>query len=202
MVLELGYFPDRYLLGGLLYRIDQQKLYRNTGTFAAPVWDEIGAVSPAGTITMFGGVDANIPTGWIRCDGASLSTTTFDVLFAAIGYEWGGSGANFNVPDFETNNLFPRAADQDSELAQTGGESTHVLTESELAQHTHIQNSHSHGTKGNTDVSGTTFMSFNAISNMENVETDSTVATNQNTGSDSAHENKPPYASVYYIIKT
>lgn len=27
-------------------------------------------------------------------------------------------------------------------------------------------------------------------------------ATNQNTGGGTAHENKPPYASVYFIIKT
>lgn len=40
------------------------------------------------------------PLGWIVCDGASWPTTTFPDLFAAIGYTWGGSGANFNVPNF------------------------------------------------------------------------------------------------------
>ena len=39
------------------------------------------------------------PAGWLACDGQSLSTTTYAALFAAIGYSWGGSGANFNVPN-------------------------------------------------------------------------------------------------------
>jgi microcystin-dependent protein len=40
------------------------------------------------------------PAGWLPCDGQSLSTTTYAALFAAIGYTWGGSGANFNAPNF------------------------------------------------------------------------------------------------------
>jgi hypothetical protein len=33
------------------------------------------------------------------CNGASLNTTTFATLFAAIAYTYGGAGANFNIPD-------------------------------------------------------------------------------------------------------
>jgi hypothetical protein len=40
-----------------------------------------------------------LPSGWIKCNGASLSTTTYGALFATIGYTFGGSGASFNVPD-------------------------------------------------------------------------------------------------------
>ena len=43
---------------------------------------------------------ATAPAGWLACDGQSLSTTTYAALFQAIGYSWGGSGANFNVPNF------------------------------------------------------------------------------------------------------
>lgn len=39
------------------------------------------------------------PTGFIKANGASLSTTTYANLFAAIGYTFGGSGSSFNVPD-------------------------------------------------------------------------------------------------------
>ena len=39
------------------------------------------------------------PTGFIKANGASLSTTTYADLFAAIGYTFGGSGGSFNVPD-------------------------------------------------------------------------------------------------------
>ncbi|MEI6165928.1 MAG: tail fiber protein [bacterium] len=51
----------------------------------------------AGTIIQFGGT--NLPTGYLLCDGSSVTTNTYHNLFAAIGTQWGGSGANFNVPD-------------------------------------------------------------------------------------------------------
>lgn len=43
--------------------------------------------------------DSSIPAGALLCDGSSLSTTAYAHLFSAIGYTWGGSGANFNLPD-------------------------------------------------------------------------------------------------------
>lgn len=43
----------------------------------------------------------NIPVGrrLLKMNGASLATATYAALFAAIGYTFGGAGANFNVPD-------------------------------------------------------------------------------------------------------
>lgn len=37
--------------------------------------------------------------GWLLCDGSSVSTTTYSGLYNVIGYAFGGSGANFNLPD-------------------------------------------------------------------------------------------------------
>lgn len=39
------------------------------------------------------------PSGYLIADGSSLSTTQYSNLFAAIGYTYGGSGSNFNLPD-------------------------------------------------------------------------------------------------------
>ena len=58
----------------------------------------ITASIPAGTMRMAGGA---IPADWLLCDGTSYPTTTYPDLFAAIGYAFGGSLANFNVPDFQ-----------------------------------------------------------------------------------------------------
>jgi phage-related tail fiber protein len=41
----------------------------------------------------------SIPKGYLKANGASLSTTTYPDLFAAIGYIYGGSGESFNIPD-------------------------------------------------------------------------------------------------------
>lgn len=53
---------------------------------------------PAGSMIDFAGTSA--PAGWLMCDGKSLPTATYPALFSSIGYSFGGSGANFNVPDF------------------------------------------------------------------------------------------------------
>ena len=50
-----------------------------------------------GTVVYF--ANTSVPSGWIKANGASLSTTTYSKLFGAIGYTFGGSGGSFNVPD-------------------------------------------------------------------------------------------------------
>jgi hypothetical protein len=54
---------------------------------------------PAGTIITFGGASA--PTGYLNCDGAAVSRTTYASLFTALSTTWGaGDGSStFNVPD-------------------------------------------------------------------------------------------------------
>ena len=53
---------------------------------------------PAASLCDYAGTTA--PFGWLMCDGSSVSTTTYSVLFAAIGYAYGGAGASFNLPDY------------------------------------------------------------------------------------------------------
>lgn len=53
----------------------------------------IGAIIPVTTETL------SFFTGFLYCDGSSLATADYPELHAAIGYNYGGSGANFNIPD-------------------------------------------------------------------------------------------------------
>lgn len=66
-----------------------------------------GAVA-IGTVHMFAGADAKVPTGYMVCDGAAVSRTTYAALFTAIGTTWGaGDGSTtFNLPDLLDR--FPR----------------------------------------------------------------------------------------------
>lgn len=41
-----------------------------------------------------------VPAGWLHCNGQSVATADYPALFAKIGYKYGGSGANFNLPDY------------------------------------------------------------------------------------------------------
>jgi len=43
------------------------------------------------------------PPNYLSCNGASLNTTTYSALFSVIGYTYGGSGASFNLPNFQNN---------------------------------------------------------------------------------------------------
>ncbi len=64
---------------------------------------------PTGTITMFGGASA--PAGYLLCNGAAVSRTTYANLFAVIATNYGNGDASttFNVPDFR--GIFPRGVD-------------------------------------------------------------------------------------------
>ena len=56
--------------------------------------------APIGSIALFAGAD--LPDGYLLCDGAELSRTVYNELFEAIGTTWGaGNGeTTFNLPDF------------------------------------------------------------------------------------------------------
>ena len=66
-------------------------------------------VQPAGMISPFG--NSTAPSGWLQCNGAAVSRTTYSDLFAAIGIVYGaGDGTTtFNVP--EIRGEFVRAWD-------------------------------------------------------------------------------------------
>jgi microcystin-dependent protein len=119
-----------------------------TGVCDGDIWYDIsggttGDNTPAGTVIYYAASSA--PTGYLKANGASLSTTTYATLFAAIGYTFGGSGASFNVPDLR--NKFAVGSESLYALAATGGSADATLV------------SHSHtGTTANKNVTGT----FNA----------------------------------------
>lgn len=63
---------------------------------------------PAGTMMVWAGANGSPPTGWLNCQGAAVSRTTYAALYAAIGVVFGGGdGVNtFNLPDTSGRALF------------------------------------------------------------------------------------------------
>jgi microcystin-dependent protein len=74
---------------------------------------------PSGSISMFGGAAA--PTGWLLCNGALVSRTTYASLFTAIGTTFGaGDGSTtFGLPDLR--GIFPRGAGTNGTLTNAAG---------------------------------------------------------------------------------
>jgi microcystin-dependent protein len=179
-----------------------------------------------GEIKMWGVSSA--PTGYLLCNGAAVSRTTYAALFAVYGTTFGsGDGATtFNVPDFRDR--MPIGAGSTYSLAATGGAATTTIATTNLPAHNHGATStstsvvtdagHSHvvGSRDSTaDNGGGYAQEFVSAPNQANgpntatstVTTGITVATTtttttSNTGSGTALTTISPYLGIYYIIKT
>ena len=164
---------------------------------------------PAGTVLDFAGI--TVPPGFLAVNGVAVSRSTYSDLFAAIGTSWGvGDGSTtFNLPDSQGRAGIGSGTYSDNgtgstvtrSLGQSVGASVHVLTEAQLASHTHIQDAHVHQIVQGNSASG----SSGSIPGSGNIGTLpsalATVATNQYTGSNQAHNNMQPSFVVNKIIK-
>lgn len=72
---------------------------KQTGDTSRIAGGTLYADAPIGAILAFGGATA--PAGWMICNGAAVSRTTYAALFAVIGTAFGaGDGSTtFNIPD-------------------------------------------------------------------------------------------------------
>jgi len=60
---------------------------------------------PVGSIIPWSGSQDFVPTGWIICNGATISTTRYPLLYEVIGNTYGGTeGSTFRLPPLTTNN--------------------------------------------------------------------------------------------------
>jgi hypothetical protein len=178
--------------------------------------------TPTGALLMW--PTATAPTGWLLCDGSSYSTTTYASLFAVLAYVYGGSGANFNVPDFRDR--MPIGAGT-TYLANASGGSKDAI----VVSHTHT---------GTTSDPGN-FITGSAVTNLQggggsvmasasgafslsggenkaalsyppgqSLPTTLNITAGSHThtfttdasGSSGTNANLPPYRGVYFIIKT
>lgn len=87
-----------------------------------------------GEVRIWAGTVATVPTGWLLCNGAAISRTTYAALFTAIGTTHGaGNGTTtFNIPDIRDK--FIVGAGNTYNPAAAGGAATH----------NHTQDAHSH----------------------------------------------------------
>ena len=143
--------------------------------------------TPAGTILIYGGATA--PEGFLMCNGQAVSRSDYDVLFQIIGTTFGtGDGTTtFNVPDLRTK--FIVGSGNGYSLGSTGGAASVTLTTQEIPAHTHTVNM-TNGASG-----GSTVPAHNTGSGV-------TTFGSGSTGGGQAHENRPPYLTVNFIIKT
>ena len=135
---------------------------------------------PSGLICMWSG--ATVPNGWYLCDGTNGTPDLRDRFIV-------GSGSTYSI-------------------GNTGGSNTVKLTTAQMPSHTH--------TIGSTEISETftTRETLNAVngdyfpgagssgqSGTLTIDMGSHTHTASSTGSGSAHENRPPYYALAFIMK-
>ena len=134
---------------------------------------------PIGGIIMWSGSVASIPANWALCDGGTYN-----------GYLTPNLRDRFIVGAGNTYNP-----------GNTGGANSVTLTIAQMPSHTHIQDEHSHiQNTGAWSAYGTRMVTTNTGPSGQ-YTTGLTTATNQNTGGDQAHENRPPYYALCFIMR-
>lgn len=166
-------------------------------------------IFPPGMLFPYAGSTA--PGFGLVCDGSAVSRTTYARLFAVIGTTYGaGDGSTtFNLPNAAGRALVGAGTYTDSvsgsvtrTLGQSLGAEKHVLTTPEMPSHTHTQDAHTHTSPGYTDSGGSTdALARTTVGNGSlNYTSNSTTATNQNTGGGGSHNNMQPSLVINYII--
>lgn len=172
---------------------------------------KMNEIIPPGTVVAYAGTTA--PSGWLLCNGAAVSRTTFAALFTAIGTAHGiGDGSTtFNIPDYRGRFLrgvdggVGRDPDRTSRTAMnTGGATGNSVGSVQgdairnitgslgpLDDYMNIQN-------GCFNLSYTTYYDANSNTSFGGRVINFNAANVVPTGGD----NRPTNAYVNYIIKT
>jgi len=154
---------------------------------------------------------ASIPSGFLLCDGQSVSQATYAALFAVIGTTYGNpGGGNFNVPDLRDRTIVGVSSANSKALAQgigantvtptgniAGSTGSTTLTTAQIPSHLHSGAGGS-GAPGMTDGGGTG-MGMNTNNTGGGQSHDHTLSANF-TGS--ANSVLQPGLVLNYIIKT
>jgi microcystin-dependent protein len=165
-------------------------------------WNLVGGAPEAltGMMQMWAGLTGLVPVGWLLCDGAQVSRTTYAALFTTIGtvYGAGDGSTTFNLPNL--TGRFPRGGTPDP--GSTGGASTHVhgltdavadLRSSGIAATFQVRTRTSPSTR---DMNRT----ITSAANQQDQTTSSSAGIGLTGDTDSA-SNVPPYLNILFIIK-
>ena len=147
---------------------------------------------------------STVPDGYALCDGRQLSTKDYPELYKALGttfnnaYNANGSrytttSGFFRLPDLRGRFIvgYNDLDDEYNKYGNTGGEKRHTLTIDEMPEHSHGYTIYSPGSKDR--------QRYSHKSNRDS-DTDEK-RTTESAGSNAAHENRPPYYTLAYIMK-
>ena len=168
-------------------------------------WGEIANGVPAGSIFTF--ASTTVPSGYLECNGAAVSRSTYATLFAAISTTFGvGDGsATFNLPDLRgqfvrgwANNATGTGDDGRSfGSSQADQNKTHGHTASVTDPgHRHVTKGHGTQDDGGSNLTGSTSGGTSSTS-MNDANTGISVS----VASDGGAEVRVKNIALMYVIK-
>ena len=168
------------------------------------------------TATIIPWSSSSVPTGYLECNGAAVSRSTYATLFAEIGTTYGaGDGSStFLVPNLQNNIALGKSnnktlgssggADTVTSTGNVGGSTANAtLSTAQLAAHTH-----NNFPLGNGDAMSTTRLlrsggKAGGVPETSNAGSGGSHSHNMSaTFSGSATSVVQPYLTIIYIIKT
>ena len=177
---------------------------------------------PVGSIMTYAG--NTDPSGWLICDGRSVTISSCANLFSVIGTTYGGNGAPyFNIPDL--TNAFIRGRSVITTITkETGGASSVTLSTANMPSHNHTasDSGHQHGLAGSAMIHCSGAFGYDSNTSnglgsfyMKKAETNETITAlndknvqsgNANitvnyTGSSAPFSILPSYVAMNYIIR-
>ena len=151
------------------------------------------------------------PKGWTQCNGQTLPINQNQALFSLLGTMYGGNGqTTFQLPDLRGR--VPIGFNGGYVLGQTGGQTAHTVTLSEMPQHTHALMADANTTAttsaptnssvlgvGNGAISGGGSFNVNIYSTT-GLGTTLAPQVVSSVGGNQPHENMQPYLCVNFCI--
>ena len=182
---------------------------------------DVPNVTPIGSVVMWCGTVSNYPTGWEVCNGAELLISTYTALYNVLtnngtvfpfGANTNGSGGagstHFRMPNMVDK--FVAGAGSAYSVGATGGVDSVTLDTTQIPSHNHplTDPGHFHYSKETSVAgnyggygSGSGGGGLGPIGNRQLTDTRITEITIDNTGGGLAHENRPPYFALIYLMR-
>lgn len=165
-----------------------------------------------------------VPTGWLPCDGRTLTINQYQALYALLGIKYGGDGkVNFNLPDLRGRAMINNYSYSSKQpynpttyaLGNSGGAENVTLKATQIPAHTHQMYADNINAGFNLNAAAPPEILASPILNSLNnapvnayipTPVKPTVNLNQGTistvGGNAAHENRVPFLTLNVCIAT